>query len=392
MTLWLDADATRATWKEICLRAAERLRLATVLVANQRVPLPPGIAAYVTAVRVAGGPDVADRYIVDHAAAGDVAVTADIPLAALLVPLGVAVIDPRGEEYTRESIGERLSVRDFLDGLRGAGVDTGGTPRTGAGQAGVRERTRPRPHAGAPAPVTGRECASAGNPAGSRRADRSSAPGETRRTPVRRRRTRRTMPVARRRTWWRRRRLPADGLPPSAPGLMAIRRALGPLALAATLGSSALHAQGALRPAPSGRATTEVVLTLVDTAARAAAQPSRIRIDYGQPHLRGRRLHTDSLVPYDQVWRTGANEATTLTTDVDLVIGGARVPRGRYVLQTVPGGPGGSSSSRRSPRRGRRRPARRRRRGVRRSPRATSRASTCAAARSPRRSRASRSG
>ena len=132
MTLWLDADATPRDVKEICLRAAERLRLATVLVANQRVPLPPGIAAYVTAVRVAGGPDVADRYIVDHAAAGDVAVTADIPLAALLVPLGVAVIDPRGEEYTRESIGERLSVRDFMDGLRGAGVDTGGHAAYGA--------------------------------------------------------------------------------------------------------------------------------------------------------------------------------------------------------------------------------------------------------------------
>ena len=125
MTLWLDADATPRDVKDICLRAAERLRLATVLVANQRVLLPPGYA-YVTAVRVEGGPDAADRYIVDHAAAGDVAVTADIPLAALLVPKGVAVIDPRGEEYTTESIGERLSVRNFMDGLRGAGVETGG--------------------------------------------------------------------------------------------------------------------------------------------------------------------------------------------------------------------------------------------------------------------------
>ena len=125
MTLWLDADATPRDVKEICLRAAERLRLETVLVANQRVPLPPGYA-HVSAVRVEGGPDVADRYIVEHAAAGDVAVTADIPLAALLVPKGVAVIDPRGEEYTTESIGERLSVRNFMDGLRGAGVETGG--------------------------------------------------------------------------------------------------------------------------------------------------------------------------------------------------------------------------------------------------------------------------
>ncbi len=107
------------------------------------------------------------------------------------------------------------------------------------------------------------------------------------------------------------------------------------LALAAT--ATTLPAQGPIRVAPSGRATTEVELTLVDSAARAAAQPAKIRVDYGQPHLRGRRLGTDSLVPYDKVWRTGANAPTTLTTDVDLVIGGANVPKGSYILQTIPG-------------------------------------------------------
>ena len=131
MTLWIDADAAPRVVKEICLRAAERLQLATVLVANQRLLLPPG-HAHVTAVRVEGGPDVADRYIAEHAVAGDVAVTADIPLAAVLVPNGVAVIDPRGEEYTADTIRERLSVRDFMDGLRGAGVDTGGHAAYGA--------------------------------------------------------------------------------------------------------------------------------------------------------------------------------------------------------------------------------------------------------------------
>lgn len=125
MRLWLDADAAPRDVKDVCLRAAERLKLETVLVANQRLQLPPG-HAHVSAVRVDGGPDVADRYIAEHATAGDVAVTADIPLAALLVPNGVVVIDPRGEEYTRESIGERLSVRNFMDGLRGTGVETGG--------------------------------------------------------------------------------------------------------------------------------------------------------------------------------------------------------------------------------------------------------------------------
>jgi Protein of unknown function (DUF2911) len=97
-----------------------------------------------------------------------------------------------------------------------------------------------------------------------------------------------------------------------------------------------LQAQGAMRVAVSGRATTEVTLTLIDSAARAAAKPATIRIDYGQPHLRGRAIGTDSLVPYDKPWRLGANGATMLTTDVDLVIGGATIPKGSYVLQALP--------------------------------------------------------
>lgn len=125
MKLWLDADATPRDVKEICYRASERLELDTVLVANQRLQLPLGYR-HLSAVRVDGGPDVADRYIAEHAEPGDVVVTADIPLAALLVPRGVVVLDPRGETYTDESIGERLSVRNFMDGLRSAGVETGG--------------------------------------------------------------------------------------------------------------------------------------------------------------------------------------------------------------------------------------------------------------------------
>ena len=124
--LWIDADAAPRDVKEIVFRAAKRLELETVLVANQRLSPPPG-NAFVTAVRVEGGPDVADRHIADHAAPGDVAVTADIPLAAALVEKRVAVIDPRGEEYTPDNVGERLAVRDFMDGLRGAGVETGGS-------------------------------------------------------------------------------------------------------------------------------------------------------------------------------------------------------------------------------------------------------------------------
>ena len=131
MKLWLDADAAPREVKEVCYRASERLQLATVLVANMRLQLPLGYPL-LSAVRVDGGPDVADLYIAEHAEKGDVAVTADIPLAALLVPKGVIVIDPRGEEYTEETIGERLSVRNFMEGLRSTGVETGGHASYGA--------------------------------------------------------------------------------------------------------------------------------------------------------------------------------------------------------------------------------------------------------------------
>ena len=131
MKLWIDADAAPREVKEICYRASDRLQLETILVANQRIQLPAGYR-YLSAVRVDGGPDVADNYIVEHSQAGDVAVTQDIPLAALLVPKGVVVIDPRGDEYTDESIGERLSVRNFMDGLRSTGVETGGHAAYGA--------------------------------------------------------------------------------------------------------------------------------------------------------------------------------------------------------------------------------------------------------------------
>lgn len=129
-TLWIDADAAPRDVKEVCYRVSERLSLVTILVANQRLILPPGYR-FLTAVRVDGGPDVADRYIAERAVEGDVVVTADIPLAALLVPNRFVVLDPRGEEYDAASIGERLSVRNFMDGLRSAGVDTGGSAAYG---------------------------------------------------------------------------------------------------------------------------------------------------------------------------------------------------------------------------------------------------------------------
>jgi uncharacterized protein YaiI (UPF0178 family) len=125
--IWIDADAAPREVKELVFRAAKRLNIETVLVANQRLQTPPG-NPLVSAVWVDGGADVADQYIASHAVAGDLVVTQDIPLAALLVPKQVAVLDPRGEEHTVETVGQRLSVRDFMEQARLAGLITGGPP------------------------------------------------------------------------------------------------------------------------------------------------------------------------------------------------------------------------------------------------------------------------
>jgi uncharacterized protein YaiI (UPF0178 family) len=128
--IWVDADALPNEIKEIILRASARLGIETVLVANKNVAI--GDDPLVSLVRVDAGPDVADAYIVEHSAGGDFCITADIPLAARLVERGLTVIDPRGELYSAESIGERLAIRDFMRDLRASGVQTGGPAPFGA--------------------------------------------------------------------------------------------------------------------------------------------------------------------------------------------------------------------------------------------------------------------
>jgi uncharacterized protein YaiI (UPF0178 family) len=126
-TLWIDADACPREAKQIIFRFADRLEVKTVLVANSDMTVPR--SRFVSTVRVGQGLNVADDYIARTAAPGDVAVTADIPLAAQLVPRGVIVVDPRGELYTDDNIQERLSIRNFMQEAREAGVQTGG-PRS----------------------------------------------------------------------------------------------------------------------------------------------------------------------------------------------------------------------------------------------------------------------
>ena len=126
LKIWVDADALPGEIKDIILRAASRVQLPTIFVANKNVDV--GIGRWVSFVRVSKGADVADFYIVEQSAAKDLCVTADIPLAAALVAKGLTVIDPRGDLYSEATVAERLSIRDFMAGLRDAGVQTGGPP------------------------------------------------------------------------------------------------------------------------------------------------------------------------------------------------------------------------------------------------------------------------
>jgi uncharacterized protein YaiI (UPF0178 family) len=124
MHIWVDADACPAVIKDILFRVAERTKLPLTLVANRLLRVPP--SPYIRARQVPMGFDVADRHIMDEVAAGDLVVTADIPLAAALIEQGAFALSPRGEFYSGETIRERLGMRDFMEGLRGAGADIGG--------------------------------------------------------------------------------------------------------------------------------------------------------------------------------------------------------------------------------------------------------------------------
>lgn len=129
MQIWVDADACPKVIKDILFRAAERMKLMVVLVANQPLQVPR--SPYIRTLQVPAGFDVADSEIVARLAAGDLVVTADIPLAAAVIERGAHALNPRGELYTPENIRERLNVRDFLDTLRASGVNTGGPAALG---------------------------------------------------------------------------------------------------------------------------------------------------------------------------------------------------------------------------------------------------------------------
>ena len=122
--VWVDADACPGPVKEILFCAAERAQVQVTLVANQWLRTPP--SRFIRALQVQGGYDVADDAIAERARSGDLVVTQDIPLAARVLANGAQAINPRGDRYTPDNIAERLSMRNFMDELRGAGVQTGG--------------------------------------------------------------------------------------------------------------------------------------------------------------------------------------------------------------------------------------------------------------------------
>ena len=124
MKIWIDADACPRIIKEIIFRASERLEIPVCLVAN--TGLSKHHSRLITSVVVADGFDVADDYIVQHASRHDLVITADIPLAARIVEKGALGLDPRGELYSEENVGERLSMRDLMQELRGTGMIHGG--------------------------------------------------------------------------------------------------------------------------------------------------------------------------------------------------------------------------------------------------------------------------
>ena len=126
MQIWVDADACPGVIKEILFRAATRHALAVILVANQTLRVPP--SPHIRAVQVPKGFDVADSYIVEQVVAGDLVITADIPLAALVIDKQAFAINPRGELYSAENIRQLLDMRNFMDTLRSSGVNTGGPP------------------------------------------------------------------------------------------------------------------------------------------------------------------------------------------------------------------------------------------------------------------------
>lgn len=123
MSIWVDADACPNVIKDVLYRAADRTQTMVTFVANQFLRVPP--SPWLRTLQVPAGFDVADNEIVKRVQAGDLVITADIPLAAEVIEKGASALNPRGERYSPATIRERLTMRDFMDTMRASGVQTG---------------------------------------------------------------------------------------------------------------------------------------------------------------------------------------------------------------------------------------------------------------------------
>jgi len=126
MRIWVDADACPVVVREILFRAADRTGVQLTLVANQPLSTPP--SGNINTLQVPRGFDVADDEIVRRLEPGDLVITSDIPLAAEVIEKGGHALSPRGELHTKENIGAKLNMRDFMDTMRSSGVEMGGGP------------------------------------------------------------------------------------------------------------------------------------------------------------------------------------------------------------------------------------------------------------------------
>lgn len=126
MRILIDADGCPRPVKDLVFRASDRLSLPVVLVADRSVARPR--SPLISTVVVPRDMDSADRRIVEMVDPEDLVITADLPLAALVVEKGAKALNPRGELYTERNVGERLSLRNFTMSLRETGMELGGPP------------------------------------------------------------------------------------------------------------------------------------------------------------------------------------------------------------------------------------------------------------------------
>ena len=126
MNLYIDADALPNTLKPILLRAIIRLAVPTFVIANKCVNI--GKSKHITSLIVSAGPDEADNRIVELVKAGDLVITADIPLASRCLKAGARVLGPRGRPFTEDSIGDALAGREIQAHLRELGAGNSGPP------------------------------------------------------------------------------------------------------------------------------------------------------------------------------------------------------------------------------------------------------------------------